>query len=229
MVATSRKCLVLNRNWCAIGVVGLPRAMALLFSSYEDGEPKARIITPPPKGLYEIWDWSDWSELRPEAGEDGIVASKAIYKVPEVLLLSKYEYIPEQKINFCRRALWRRDDFRCQYCGIKPPEDECTLDHILPKSLGGGTSWSNCVLACYQCNSQKADRKPEDAFKPKDKEKARRWRGPSPMRLLKPPGKPDYSVIKDRTRILDTWRHWVDKAYWEITLDNDMEDEDLDI
>lgn len=229
MVATSRKCLVLNRNWCAIGVVGLPRAMALLFSSYEDGEPKARIITPPPKGSYEVWDWSDWSEVRPEEGEDGIVASKAIYKIPEVLLLSKYEYVPEQKINFCRRALWKRDEFRCQYCGIKPPEDECTLDHILPKSLGGGTSWNNCVLACYQCNSQKADRKPEDAFKPKDKEKARRWRGPSPMRLLKAPGKPEYSVIKDRTRVLDTWRHWVDKAYWEVTLDNDMEEEDLDI
>jgi hypothetical protein len=227
MLATSRRVLLLNRNWSAVGVVGLPRAMTLLFSEYDDGEPKARIITPPPKGSYEVWEWSDWSVLRPETGEDGIVSSKAIYKVPEVLLLSRYDDMPEQKVNFCRRALWKRDGLRCQYCGIKPPEDECTLDHILPRSLGGGTNWKNCVLACYQCNSQKADRRPEDAFRPKDKEKARRWRGSSPMRLLKAPEKPAYSVIRDSTRVLDTWKHWIDKLYWEVPLDNDMDEDDI--
>jgi len=225
MVATtSRKVLVLNRSWCAVGVIDLPRAMALLFSQYEDGEPKAKIITPPPKGSYEVWEWGDWSGLRPETGEDGLVSASRIYKVPEVLLLSRYDSIPKQKVNFCRRSIWKRDDYSCQYCGRRPDHDECTLDHILPRSLGGETSWTNCVLACYQCNSQKADRRPEDAFRPKDKEKARRWIGPSPMKLIKEPKKPEYSIIKDKIRILDTWKHWLDKMYWEIPLDNDMDD-----
>ena len=195
MAATSKKVLVLNRNWCAVGVVCLPKAISLLFTHYEDGEPRAKIITPPPKGSYEVWDWSDWSGLRPQEGEETLISASSVYRIPEVMLLTRYDRMPIQKVNFCRRAIWKRDEYRCQYCGVKPPADECTLDHILPRSLGGDTSWTNCVLACYQCNSQKADRRPEDAFRPRDKERARKWKGPSPMRLLKAPVKPEYSVV----------------------------------
>lgn len=225
--AVSKRVLVLNRNWSAVGVVGIPRAMSLLFTNYEDGEPRAKIITPPPKGLYEVWDWSSWSDLRPLDGEDGLVSATKIYRVPEVLLLTRYERVPVQRVNFCRRAIWKRDNFTCQYCGCRPPADECTLDHIVPRSLGGETSWTNCVLACYHCNSQKADRRPEGAFRPKDKERARKWKGSSPMRLLKTPLKPEYSVIKDRIKILDTWKHWIDRLYWDIPLDNDMAEDEI--
>jgi HNH endonuclease len=218
MLSTAKKVLVLNRNWCAIGVVDMQDAIGLVYATYTDGEPKARIVTPPPKGNYEVWDWGDWTSLRPEEGEHGLVSASAIYKVPEVILLSKYEYTPEQKVNFCRRSLWRRDNYSCQYCGRKPKEDECTIDHVVPKSLGGGTSWTNCVLACYRCNSQKADRRPEDAVRSKDKSK--KWVGPSPMKLLREPVKPEYSVVKDKVHVLDTWKHWLDKMYWEVSLDD---------
>ena len=192
MLATSRRVLLLNRNWSAVGVVRLPRAMALLFSEYDDGEPKARIITPPPKGGYEVWNWGDWSNLRPEEGEDGLLSASAVYKIPEVVLLTRYESMPIHKVNFCRKAIWKRDEFTCQY-------------------------------------TQKADRRPEDAYRPKDRAKARRWTGPSPMRLLKSPEKPEYSFIRDRTKVLDTWRHWIDRLYWEVPLDNDMEEDDVEI
>lgn len=225
MVATARDVLVLNRNWCAVGVVSMPRALNLLFAQYDNGEPKARIITPPPEGSYEVWEWSEWAEFSPDSEENSLRGVSKSYRVPEVVLLSRYESVPVRRIHFCRRELWRRDGFTCQYCGVRPAEDECTIDHVIPKSLGGETSWTNCVLACYRCNSQKADRRPEDARKPREKDRARRWRGPSPMKLLKAPTKPEYSIIKGRTRILDTWRHWLDKMYWEITLENDMEEE----
>ena len=68
MTATERKVLVLNRNWCALGVVNMPEAIGLIYTSYDDGEPRARIVTPPPKGNYEVWDWKDWSALRPSEG-----------------------------------------------------------------------------------------------------------------------------------------------------------------
>jgi len=230
MATTSKKVLVLNRNWCAVGVVGLPRAISLLFTNYEDGEPRAKVITPPPKGSYEVWNWSDWSRLIPKGGEEGIVSTRGVYRIPEVMLLTRFDGMPIQKVNFCRRAIWKRDDHTCQYCGIRPPHDECTLEHIVPRSLGGGTSWSNCVLACYQCNSQKADRRPEDAVRPRNKAKAKRWRGPSPMRLLKEPAKPEYSIMRERVKILDTWKHWIDRLYWDIPLENDMHEEpDMEI
>ena len=90
---------------------------------------------------------------------------------------------------------------------------------MVPKSLGGKTDWTNCVLACYRCNSQKADRRPEEAFRPKDRIRAGKWVGPSPMRLLKLPVKPEFSIIKDRIRILDTWKHWLDRLYWDVPLE----------
>lgn len=222
----ARDVLVLNRNWCAVGVVNMPRAINMLFSQYEDGEPKAKIITPPPKGSYEVWDWKDWAAFEPEPGEDALSGVSRAYRIPEVVLLSRYESVPVRRIHFCRRELWRRDAFTCQYCGTRPAEDECTIDHVVPKSLGGETSWTNCVLACYECNSQKADRRPEDARKPREKTRARKWRGPSPMKLLRPPQKPDYSILKGRIKVLDSWKHWLDEMYWEITLDNDMNEED---
>lgn len=228
---SSTKVLVLNKNWTAIGVSSLQRVITLLHSEYEDGEPRANIITPPPKGSYELWSWKDWSQLRPVDGEKGLVSASTIYKIPEVILLTRYDSVPSQNVNFCRRAIWKRDEFKCQYCGVRPNYDESTLDHILPRSKGGETTWLNCVLACYQCNSQKADRMPHEAYKPKDKEKAKLWRGPSPMRLLKEPKKPDFSIFRgsDRIKVLDTWKHWLDKFYWEIPLDNDMEEDDLDL
>jgi 5-methylcytosine-specific restriction endonuclease McrA len=225
----SSKVLVLNKNWTAIGVTSVQRTLSLLFSEYEDGHPKAHIVTPPPIGDYEVWNWSDWSKIKPKEGENGIISSKAIYKIPEVVLLSRYDNIPEKKLNFCRRAIWNRDNYRCQYCGVKPNYDESTLDHIVPRSKGGETSWTNCVLACYQCNSQKADREPQEAYKPKDKERARLWRGSSPMKLLKQPRRPEFSIFRERIKVLETWKHWVDKLYWEIPLENDMNDNEDDL
>jgi 5-methylcytosine-specific restriction endonuclease McrA len=230
MLATTRNTLVLNSNWCAVGVAPIHKAINLLFTNYDDGEPKARVITPPPKGSYEVWDWGQWSEFVPKEDEDAIAGASRRYLTPEVILLSRYDSMPIRKIHFCRRELWKRDNFTCQYCGVRPPDDECTIDHVVPKSLGGDTSWTNCVLACYRCNSQKADRKPEDARKPHDKSKSRRWRGPSPMKLMKTPAKPEYSIIRSRIKIPETWRHWLDRMYWEIPLESDMiEESDFEV
>ena len=108
---------------------------------------------------------------------------------------------------------------------IKPKYDESTIDHVVPKSRGGETSWTNCVLACYRCNSQKADREPHEAFKPNDR-RASLWRGPSPMKLHKAPVRPKMpSFADERIKVLDTWKHWIDKLYWNVTLDNDMQKE----
>lgn len=222
MSIVEKKVLVLNRSWSAVGVVDIPGAIGLIYTNYADGEPRARIVTPPPKGNYEIWDWRDWALLKPEEGETGLVSASRIYRIPEVILLSRHDSVPEHKVKFCRRSIWKRDGYTCQYCGKKPKEDECTLDHVIPRSMGGETSWINCVLACYRCNNQKADRTPENAIKPKDRERANKWVGPSPMRLIKKPCKPEYSVVKDATEILDTWKHWLDKLYWDVPLDNDM-------
>lgn len=221
-VMERRKVLILNRSWTAVGISSVPRAIRLLCSEHANGTPKARIITPPPVGSFETFDWADWSKLRPAEGEDAIISARELFKVPDVVLLTQYDRMPEKTVHFCRKHVWKRDNYTCQYCGRKPPADELTLDHVLPRAQGGDTSWTNCVLACYQCNAQKADRRPEQAFRPKGP-KAQDWRGPSPMRLAKTPLKPKYSLFRGEPhRIPETWKHWLDKMYWEVPLENDM-------
>ena len=84
------------------------------------------------------------------------------YPVPKVISLTKYivalwKY--KKKPDYSKRGVLRRDNFRCMYCG----EEGNTLDHVLPLSQGGRSSWENCVCACFKCNQRKRNRTPEQA------------------------------------------------------------------
>ena len=82
--------------------------------------------------------------------------------VPSVVRLVRYVRRPHrQKVAFNRRNLFRRDDHRCQYCGKRA--SDLTLDHVLPRSRGGPTSWENVVACCRGCNARKRDRTPDEA------------------------------------------------------------------
>lgn len=67
------------------------------------------------------------------------------------------------RISFSRRNVFLRDGYRCQYCGVSLPAAELTTDHVLPRSLGGATSWENVVTACSPCNLRKGGRTPAQA------------------------------------------------------------------
>ena len=67
------------------------------------------------------------------------------------------------RISFSRRNVFLRDNFRCQYCGVSLPRAELTTDHVLPRSLGGVSSWENVVTACSPCNLHKGGRTPTQA------------------------------------------------------------------
>ena len=75
--------------------------------------------------------------------------------IPSVIRLRTYVRVPYRAvIPLTRAALMHRDRFRCGYCGAKAT----TIDHVLPRSRGGGHSWENCVACCASCNHRKADR-----------------------------------------------------------------------
>ena len=81
-------------------------------------------------------------------------------RVPEVVALAGYDRLPEAAVAFSRRNIFKRDHYTCQYCGVQPGTEELTIDHVIPRSQGGTSTWENCVLACVACNKQKADRTP---------------------------------------------------------------------
>jgi len=86
--------------------------------------------------------------------------------LPKVLrLVRRVQAIWQRRIGWSRRSLMLRDQFTCQYCG-RSFRQGLTIDHVLPRSRGGQTSWTNTVAACFPCNSRKADRTPQESGMP---------------------------------------------------------------
>lgn len=84
-------------------------------------------------------------------------------QLPATLILNNRIVKRRHRVRFTRCALMTRDSWMCQYCGDKLGDKAATIDHIVPRSQGGNTSWSNCVAACKDCNKKKSGRTPEQA------------------------------------------------------------------
>jgi len=215
-----RKCLVLNKNWTAVGLVTLPRAIVMLFSTDATGAPKAEIVDHS-DGNITPYTWEEWAAMRPKDGEAAIHACRGKFRIPEVIKLNRYDKLPIQKIHFSRRTIYKRDALTCQYCHKKFPSEELTIDHIVPRSEGGKTTWENCLLACVGCNKAKADRMPKRSghtFTVFFQSGRKQWQV-----QVQEPKKPKYNFFRGDIHY-ESWKQWLDVAYWNIELDNQNED-----
>lgn len=189
-----RPALVLNRNWQPVNVATVARALVLLWNE------SARVVDP---ADYQTYDWADWAELQPRDGDQFIQAVRFRLRVPEVLTLNDYDRLPSAIVTFSRRNIFKRDHYACQYCGVQPGSEELSIDHVLPRSQGGESCWTNCVLACLSCNKRKADRTPEQAG----------------MRLRKEPDRPKWNPLYATHDFrIESWSKFVSEAYWNIEL-----------
>ena len=149
-----RPTLVLNRNWQAVGVTPVARALVMVWNDI------ARVVEPED---YSLHAWPDWARRPAEPGAPCVRASRVRLRVPEVVALCRYDRLPGPAVTFSRRNVAKRDHHCCQYCGAQPGWEAITIDHVVPRARGGETSWTNCVAACVSCNARKADRTPEQA------------------------------------------------------------------
>ena len=131
------KVLVLNGDYTALALTSVQKAFVLLYLE------KADLIAP---SLH-------WT-LRTVNRE---------YQRPSIIRLHRYVRVPYKGISLSRHNLMRRDNFECQYCGATR---NLTLDHVLPRSRGGDSGWTNLLTACSRCNHKKGDRTPEEANMP---------------------------------------------------------------
>lgn len=90
------------------------------------------------------------------------------------LLRKVHRTWPAPKFRKC--VLFNRDGWKCQYCGVGLDWRSVTIDHVIPRSRGGSTSWKNCVASCKKCNLRKGPRTPHEAG----------------MRLRKDPSDPNF-------------------------------------
>lgn len=133
-------------------------------------------------------------------------------KVPKVVALNVYSPVAAEP-KFCRRSIFLRDGYRCQYCGEQFALGELTFDHVIPKSAGGKTTWTNILTACVKCNLKKRDRMPNYS--------GRRGSDKHGMRPLKEPRKPTTrELLAAGIKFLDPEikEHWGEWLYWTADL-----------
>jgi 5-methylcytosine-specific restriction endonuclease McrA len=201
--------LVLNKFYQAIRVVNVRRAFSLLcrelaevvhIEADETGENRWQ--------NHNFESWQELSALKKEFEPDQydwIHTVRFQIAVPRIIRLLGYDKLPRQDVKFNRRNIYARDSNRCQYCGKKFPTTELSLDHVVPKSQNGKTTWENIVCCCVKCNVKKGGRTPEQAH----------------LHLIVKPVKPKRSPVIN-IRLADerywSWKQFLDNAYWTVEL-----------
>lgn len=196
--------LVLNKMWMAIRVIDARRAFSMLFRDLAE-------VIHVGDGSYAGYDFDSWVELSEardafEAHEyDWVQTVRFALAVPKVIRLLGYDRLPAQSVKLNRRNIFARDRNLCQYCGQKYPTSELSLDHVLPRSQQGKSTWENLVCACVRCNAKKGGRTPEQAH----------------MKLVRKPVKPKRNPVINLRLGSDkyaSWRAFLDNAYWSVEL-----------
>lgn len=98
-----------------------------------------------------------------EQGAVSLHSARQAVRIPSVIRLLEYRRIPHQTRSLSRKNILMRDRYTCQYCHKTLPSNELTLDHVIPRSRAGETTWENLVACCHGCNNRKGNRTPEEA------------------------------------------------------------------
>ena len=164
------KVLILNRSFEPLQVCDVRRAIVLLFTGRAE---------------------------RVEDTADLIRSPSLAMLIPSVIRLQRYiRRAGSHALSFNKKNILKRDWYTCQYCGRNGGE-RMTIDHIVPRSLGGKTIWENVVSACRACNTRKGSRTPQQAG----------------MFLIRKPSKPlsalYLTVLAQSARHLHVWEKYL--------------------
>jgi len=133
-ISLSEPVLVLNANYEPLNVCTIRRALGLIVSD------KASMIS---------------------NGRGEIRTVRSTFPIPSVIRLERMIKRPRPTVKLNKQEVFRRDNFTCQYCGQQT--NQLTIDHVMPRRLGGSFSWENLVAACPPCNHRKGGRTVEQA------------------------------------------------------------------
>jgi hypothetical protein len=190
--------LVLNRSYLPVHVTSARRAFTLLYQGI------ARVVDE----QYQTFDFEAWSQLAVARDAEAIGTSGGPIRIPRVIVLIAFDRLPKRHVRFSRINLMARDNFQCQYCALRPQRAELNLDHVVPRSLGGRSTWENVVTSCVDCNRKKGGRTPRQAH----------------LKLLRKPERPRWTPLANLMWSSVRYREWrpflsvVDASYWNVEL-----------
>lgn len=199
-VATAQaRVLVLNKSFMPIQITSVKRAFCMVYLGV------AKVVD----REYQTFDFQSWSRLSVAVGDDSIGTVDRIMRVPRVILLQAYDRLPKKQVRFSRFNIFARDKCVCQYCGKRCSKNELNLDHVIPRSRGGQTTWENVVCSCVPCNCRKGGRTPQEAG----------------IRLIRKPTRPHWTECLNISTKSSIYREWlpflniVDFSYWNVELE----------
>ena len=142
MMVLTRRVLLLNASYEALGTVDVARAVCLV--------------------------WKHTAQMVEKDGSRVLRSQHFTFEVPSVIRLVEYVDVRRRRNQSGKQRLriMMRDKMRCQYCGMRGTQFDLTLDHILPRSRGGRSDVENLCTACKPCNQRKGDRTPDEARMP---------------------------------------------------------------
>jgi 5-methylcytosine-specific restriction endonuclease McrA len=190
--------LVLNRSYLPVHVTSARRAFTLLYQGI------ARVVNE----QYQTFDFEEWSQLGAARDAEAVGTPGGRIRVPRVIALIAFDRLPKRHVRFSRINLMARDSFQCQYCGRRPHRAELNLDHVVPRSLGGRSTWENVVTSCVDCNRRKGGRTPRQAH----------------LKLLRKPERPRWTPLANLMWSSVRYQEWrpflsvVDASYWNVEL-----------
>ena len=198
-----RQVLVLNRLWQAINVCTVRRAFTLVCQGHAhvvstetaDGRNNFR--------THDFESWRDFSTREPE--EEMVHTISFKIRVPRIIVLMIFDRLPKKEVKFTRHNIFERDKNTCQYCGKVFEKRDLNLDHVIPRDKGGMTTWENIVCSCIPCNTRKGNRLAHQVG----------------MHLIRKPVRPKWRPFVNITfdgQHHESWRHFVDLAYWNVEL-----------
>jgi 5-methylcytosine-specific restriction endonuclease McrA len=191
-------------------VISVRRAFTLLFKRDAWERPIAEVIDIE-DGRYVSYDFADWAELSAfkrefePAKHDWIRTVRFDLAVPRIVRVLTFSRLAKHEVKLNRRNIFARDTNTCQFCGKRFSSSQLSIDHVIPRSRGGESTWENLVCACVKCNVKKGGRTPAEAN----------------LRLIRPPVKPRRNPVvtfKLSDRRYASWKQFLDAAYWDVEL-----------
>ena len=190
--------LVLNRSFFPVNLTTVRQAFCMLYRGV------AMVVD----SQYKTFDYESWAQVAVDHRDDAIGLVNRLIKIPRVIMLVAYDYIPKTQVRFTRANIFARDSNTCQYCGKGFIRNELSIDHVIPRSYGGKSIWENVVCCCFACNRNKGGKTPRQAH----------------MKLLKHPRKPRWTPL-NRLSVHDCkQKEWlpslsfIDISYWNTEL-----------
>lgn len=191
--------LVLNKSYLPINITTVKRAFCMLVSGI------ARVVDE----QYRTFDFHSWAELSEAVHGDTVGLVDRVIRVPRVIVLVTFDRFPRRTVRFSRLNVLLRDNHTCQYCGEKFPRQKLNLDHVVPRSRGGITTWENIVTSCHDCNRRKGGKLIQEAG----------------LKLIRRPFRPKTVPFLGRSGGRMHFKEWkpflnvVDYSYWNVELE----------